>query len=405
MSYTLHDQPDLYTPVYNPMRFVVESSNRDEDNFQYVVDVYTSGVSGYTRLLYPPEPAAGKAAPDIQGVMESQITFNLSDTTYGFQRCNDSIKTYEVKFGEQYGPSSGIVTYPNIVVTGTKYAWNGVFDPPVFRTFAYNGYTMGGSGVMLTNQPSTLYFTNTSTDHKWLYFINDTSGTAYFAKIKTYDVNDALLGTYQIENADQASSSYLMKMLTIDVGSNGLNNATLYTGAQPVITASVEKYTVEFTNFAGTTTSTVYTYQKECQWKGLDPVSLVFLNRKGGFDAFNFRLVRRLKSRFQRERMQRNLGAISGNSWTYATVDRGTVTYNTEITDSIVVESDWINGSTSTWLQELVESPEVYRHDGSQLIPVDVTVNEYEIKSIVNEKLFNLSLTVDYANKRWTQRG
>lgn len=404
MALSINDEPDLYTPVYNPMRFVIDSTNNAQTNFQYVVDVYTSGVSGYTRLLFPPDPTTGKASPDIQGVLESQITFDLSDTLYGFQKCNNSYKAYEVKFGEQYGPSSGIVTYPNITVTGLKYAWNGVFSPQQFRTFAYTSYVIS-SDQILSNAPTQQYFTNTSTEHKWMYFLNDTSGTAYFARILTYDENDVLLGTYRIENAQQASSAYTDKLMRIDVGSAGLNGATLYTGSQPVITSSVSYYKVNTENFAGVATSNLYTFTKECQWRGADPISLHWLNRKGGFDSFNFRLVRLIFSDVKRDTMQRNLGAVSASSWTYAAIDRGTLVYNSEIADSIIANSDWINNDQSAWLQELIESPEVYYHDGSELVPVIVKVNKTEIKNTLNEKLFNLQVEVEYANKRWTQRG
>ena len=46
MAITIQQQPDLYTPVYNPMRFVIQSSNNTSANFKYVVDLYVSGVSG-----------------------------------------------------------------------------------------------------------------------------------------------------------------------------------------------------------------------------------------------------------------------------------------------------------------------------------------------------------------------
>lgn len=406
MGITINQSPALYTPVYNPMRFVITSTNSAQANFNYIVDVYTSGVSGYTRLLFPPDPTTGRAAPDIQAVLEAQITFDLSDTTYNFQRCTNSIKAYEVKFGEQYGALGNIQDYEDLTVTGLKYAWNGVVSPNVFRTFDYTLYTMGAGSACLTSKPNDLYFTSTSSEHDWLYFINDTSGSVYFSKVRTYDVNDNLLGTYLIENADQVSSSYLMKLQRAAVGTADLNAATLYSGSQPVITSSVEKYIVNLTNFAQSVNSEEYTYHKECQWRGQSPITIHFLNRLGGFDTFNFRLSRKKYSDIERDKLQKNLGSLSGTSWSYASQDRGIKVYNTQITDRWSIESDWINEAQSTWLQELIESPEVYYHDGTSLIPVDVKNGTTELKNIKGmNRLFSLSMEMEFANKRWTQRG
>jgi len=398
MAITLHESPDLYTPVYNPMRFVISSTNSGQTNFRYVVDVYTSGVSGYTRLLFPPDPTTGYAAPYIQGVIESQISYDLSDTTYGFQQCTNSLKAYEVKFGEQYGDS--VTTFPMLAVTGTKYAWNGVFSPPVFSNFDYTLYTVGMGGACLTNQPENLYFSETTTENAWLYFINDTSGTCYYGKVKTYDQNNNLLGTYNYENSYQASSSVSQKLLRFACGTEDLNSASLW---GVVISSSVYKYTVEFTTFAGVTTSQVYTFNRECQWKGFEPVTLRWLNRLGGFDSFNFRLARRYSSTTERDTFQKNLGTLSGTSWSYTKQDRGTTVYNTKVGDKLLADSDWITTGQSEWLQELFESPEVYYYNGSDMIPVTVSQTGYEKKNIKIDKMFNVQIEVVYANPRWTQ--
>ena len=112
MAITIQQQPDLYTPVYNPMRFVIQSSNNASANFKYVVDLYVSGVTGRVwRGLYNANSLYGNAAADISRVLESYITYDLDSSLYGFQTCPNSVKAYELKIGEQYGASSGITNY------------------------------------------------------------------------------------------------------------------------------------------------------------------------------------------------------------------------------------------------------------------------------------------------------
>lgn len=406
MAITIQQQPQLYTPVYNPMRFVLSSTNSGQSNFKYVVDLYISGTVGRVwRGLYNADPTYGTCAADISRVLESYISKDISDTTYGFQQCTNSLKGYEVKCGEQYGADSAIVTYPNMKVTGLKYAWNGVFSPEQFRTFNYSLYTVNGGAAILSNRASNLIF-HSSSDHDWQYMINDSSGVVYFAQIKTYDSSNNLLGTYKIRNAYQASSAIADKLIRVGVGYKDLNNATLYSGVQPVITASVDHYTVEMINWSGSTTTQQYTYTVECTWHSNASPSLVFFNRLGGFDVFDFRMQRTKFSDIKRDSMQTNLGTLTDSSWSYLSTDRGVTVFNTEIGDRWKLESDWIGDAQSTWLQELVESPEVYFNNAGTLEPVVIKNNSYEIKTIKNmDKLFNLSIEIEFSNKRWTQRG
>ena len=411
MAITIQQQPDLYTPVYNPMRFVIQSSNNTSANFKYVVDLYVSGVSGRVwRGLYNANSLYGNAAADISRVLESYITYDLDSSLYGFQTCENSVKAYELKIGEQYGASSGITTYPNIEVTGTKYAWNGVFDTEIFRTYVYTNYTPNGNNAILSNISNnvtgaviTQYYYQ-STNRAYQYMLNDTSGSVFFAVIKTY-TNNALVGTFKIENPYQASSTYQNKMVRVGVGYDDLNNTTLYSGVQPVITSSIDTYTIEITDFFGNLNSPITTYKIDCVWHNTNPIALHWLNRLGGFDTYLFKLVTKKFSDLKRDSLQKNIGGLTESGWTYKAQDRGTTIFNTDITDKWTLESDWINDAQSIWLQELIESPEVYYYNGTDMIPVIVKNNGTEIKTIANfEKLFNQSVEIEFGNKRWTQR-
>jgi len=406
MAVTIVQNVQLFQPVYNPIRFVLSSTNVAQPNFKFVADLYVSGVVGRVwRGVYSADPTYATASVDISRVLESYITYDFDDTVYGFQQCTNSLKGYEVKFGEQYGVSSGIVTYQNLTVTGLKYAWNAVLDTNTFRNFNYANYTPYSGNTILSTQPSTLYY-HSSNEHAYQYMLNDTSGIVYYARIDTYNTSNALIGTYTIENPYQSSSSISDKMIRIGVGYQDLNNSTLASGIQPVITASVAWYSVVMQQFNGNRTTNVYNYNLDCLWHQTIPISLFFLNRKGGFDCFNFRMQTKKMSDIKRDTMQKNLGTLTATTWNYVAKDRGVTVYNTEIGDRWQIESDWINDDQSLWLQELVESPEVYYHDTTDMIPVTIKNTSYEVKTIKNmEKLFNLSIEIEFSNKRWAQRG
>ena len=413
---TITDQPDLYTPVYNPMRFVVNSTNYTQTNFKYVADVYVSGVSAtyVFRGTYDPDPNhAYQCAIDISRILEGYVTSNINDTsganftrcsnTYSIEKGMGSYVSYEVKFGEQYGSTP--VTYPNIAVTGLKYAWNASLPYDEFQSFDYTLYTVGMGSTLLTNQSDTQYWSS-RTSNAYLTFINDVSGAAYFAKINLYDTSGSNIGTWKITNTYQASSAYTDKMISIDVGLQQIyNSSNIYSQTAVPNILNVDKYDVTLINWAGTNTSQTITYQYRCPIKGQAEVNIAFMNRLGGFDSFNFFAFRKYSYDVNRTTYQRTLGKISGTTWGYNVTDAGTTVMNTEVTDKYQLHSDWINDSDAAWLEELVESPEVYAHKSNILYPVIIKTSNYMSKTILQDKLFNLVLDVEFANKRWRQRG
>jgi hypothetical protein len=347
---------------------------------------------------------SGYAAVDISRILENYITSDVDNSNYGFQLASNSFVAYEVKFGEQYGESSGIVNYPNLTFSGLKYAYNGVFSPYDWKGYTAADYYQPAGQNPLNNQPSSQYI-NSTTSNRYLSIINNSSGDVYFLQIETYNSSDVLIQTAKIANSYQASSNYAQKFVWINSGSSGINNASLYSGTQPVISASVSWYRVKFTKFDGTTVSLAKRYNVDTRCTTSDVFTLHFQNELGAFDSFDFIRKSHQFSDMKRDRFERKLGVITTPSWGYEYQDRGTVTYNTSITDRYSIESDWLSDSEFEWLQELAESPEVYWDNGTRLVPIDITTTGYETKKIDNEKLNNLKLEFTLSQKRWRQRG
>lgn len=405
MAINITHEPQEWTPVYNEMRFVVGSTNTAQPNFRYVADIYVSGVAGYTRLTCDANVITGYGTFDISNVVQAHISHDIDHTVYGFQRCTNSYKPYIVRFGEQYGTTP--VVYPNLQNTGTKYAWNASLDPVVLETYNYQNYTIGLGGTFLTQQPELQKFV-ASTEQRWLYFINDVSGSAYYLRCTTYDSAGNTLGTYLIENPYQASSSITQdKLLRVGVGVEDLNKATLASGSQPVIDSKVNKYEVALTNYADDNPSTSYYFERDCTARGQNPVEIVFLNELGGFDMYGYKYRRDITSTVEREFVEKNNGYLSGNSWNQDTINRGQKQVYTSATDTLNCTSELIGSeSTVVWLRELIESPEVYWHNASYLIPVTVVDSNYHtIRYKVWDMLWDFKTSFRFANKRKRQQG
>ena len=58
-----------------------------------------------------------------------------------------------------------------------------------------------------------------------------------------------------------------------------------------------------------------------------------------------------------------------------------------------------------TWLEELINSPEVYLDDSTYgLVSVNIMNSSFEFKQSVKDKLFNLEIEFEYSYDRYTQR-
>lgn len=406
MAITIKQTPALFTPVYNPVVFTLESTNTAQDNFRYIYDVYVSGVSA--SYIFRGEMDAdpnngGRCAIDVGRILENYITNDISNNAYGFQLASNSAKAYEVKFGEQYGPSSGITNYPNLKFSGIYYVLNAVKSPYDFKSWTGTPYYSPGQNLLTVAPASQIV--RASTSNRYLPALNNSSGDIYFLQVETFDSNSVAIQTAKIENSYQAATNVQQKRLYINVGGNGLNNATLYSGTQPVIDSNVAWYRVKYIKFDGTTSSQAKRYDIDTRCTTSDVFTLHFLNELGAFDSYDFIRKSHIFSDIKRDRFERKLGELSTSTWSYGYTDRGTVTYNTSITDRYQIESDWLSDSEFEWLRELVESPEVYYDNETQLQPVDILATSFETKKIDNEKLNNLRIEFTLSQKRWRQRG
>jgi hypothetical protein len=63
-----------------------------------------------------------------------------------------------------------------------------------------------------------------------------------------------------------------------------------------------------------------------------------------------------------------------------------------------------VNSETSLWLKELVQSPLIYMIIGGQFVAVNILTTEYQAKSTIKEKLFNVTMEVELSADTKRQR-
>lgn len=122
MSVSAIVEPNTTTPAYNPVTYWVDSTNKNETGFKYVVDVYDAATaSQIAEYRVAPRTGDGYGVIDLSKLLQSQVTKNLELTNTTYYHATDSYMEYEVYFGEEFNTS-----------------------------YAYTGFTSSGVYVQLT---------------------------------------------------------------------------------------------------------------------------------------------------------------------------------------------------------------------------------------------------------------
>lgn len=418
MAITLQQTVDAWMPVYNPIEFVMDSSNVGQPQFKYIADVYVSGSSGYFRMVCDADPSFNQGYFNVARCLESYLgtlnnsidNFDISKSGSGFQLAANSWVAYEVKFGEQYESGGVVTTFPNLTVTGTLQAYNAVYNTHDWLDYDGTVVDLENNGGVLTSMasPQTYSFSNTNVD-RYLHFITTASGTAYFAEVKTYDTSGNLTQTALIQNTYQALSNYSHKRQYFMSGARALNAASLYSGTQPLIDDSVSYYTVRLRNFAGTYYTSAYRYSNDTNcYNERIPITLHWLNEKGGFDSYEFTMVTKYKTKKMTDTHRRKLGTMANNSYTYTSQDAGLVVHDSRVQARYELTTDWVSLNNSLALMGLIESPVVLMEHGTNLVRGTITSpTEAELNAAIygNTEITNLRVVFEMSQEYWRQRG
>jgi hypothetical protein len=139
-----------------------------------------------------------------------------------------------------------------------------------------------------------------------------------------------------------------------------------------------------------------------------EKIQLIFMDKLGSFIPYTFNKVNRNSKSISRTDYQQVYGqyAPASQNWGYNTWDRGKKNLDTVVTEMYSVNSDWVNQTTSNFLMELFESPQVYwiNEDGLTQA-INITDTATERKQTINDQIINYTLTFMLANKSQSQRG
>jgi len=405
MALTIYNTPYSYAPAYNQMVFTLSSTSIAQPNFRYIADVYMNGSSEYTRLQCAPNPTNTSGVFDISGIVQNSLSRDAEDNTTTFKQCGNSIASYVVQFGEQYGASSGITNYTNLV-SSSGYGYNGVFEPLMFLDYTVNKYVLqNSSSQFLTDRPT---FETRAGEKIILGFLTDAVNEAFNLEIISYYDEGTIFNTVRTTNPFASMANRQDRSINVRVDHDWLSslvNADLSFGTTPIFSASYDYYDIRIKNNSGTVVSeTIRIYPGEDICTKYTPIRFKFMNNYGKYDYYTFTGATTKNTNIKRNTFKSNPNTWSGVNYNYATTSRGLSQYETILDDTITINSDWITEAESIWLEQLVTSPDVYIYDGNDLVSVNITNSTYQTKYVASEQLFNLVISFTYSQNRKRQR-
>jgi hypothetical protein len=103
MAQTTIASPQTKTPAYNPIKFIVDSTNNNLSGFKYIFDVYEAGTSnkiGEYKVL--PEYGTGYGVEDLSKLLQTKVSWDLDTVLTSSYGAPNSYYKYDVKVGEEY---------------------------------------------------------------------------------------------------------------------------------------------------------------------------------------------------------------------------------------------------------------------------------------------------------------
>jgi len=281
--------------------------------------------------------------------------------------------------------------------SSTIYAFNGAIKHNDYINYAASSYTMltsSSNAKFLSNIPSG--YTFDLNNRAYLNFFTTQTPTGS-TKNLVIQRNDGAI--FKIANTGTTVGGQM-----VGVGPYNLNNATLSSGSQPVLSSSANSYSVWLESSASTRISEVKTFSlyENCSANKYTQYQLLFVDRLGSWISFNFDLASKKKLDINRKEYKQSVGSYnpSTNKWSYSVSDRGRAIYDTTIKESITVNSNYIDSQeVGDYLSELFSSPSVYHiDDNGNILPIIITDSSFVYKFKNTDKLINYTLTFEYAN-------
>lgn len=315
-------------------------------------------------ILFDPSEAEGTTRFDVGCGTNNLATYSIID---------DSVDRYEC-YLEGVGPN--VVDNPLLNTPGGG-SWSATFSTGVSILFLGSGFVytatplstlnaciLSQSGVLTIGEVYTVVITLASVTSPFV-----DANVSVGDSVNQYLVaGDPLTGIYNLTFTAASTDFWILIQSFNGTQTQGAGIGACYVNQGRFRISEKRNFKIE----------------KQC--REYDLIRLAFLNKLGGIDYWTFNLVSKYRSKVERETIQRVL------KYDYNLGDRGMEVVGQKISEEWEINTDYLSDDDALFVRELVESPEVYFIDGTDLLPVIITDNAWELKSSLNDQLVQYTL-------------
>lgn len=395
---TVNYEPSGYPSAHNPMFIELESNNSSQADFKYVFDIYVNNAFATRQKVFP-DPTDNKGYLDI-----SRVVGNYFDVAQPVINAG-SVTPVELSTGEFYVDFKGIygeeysgTPFVSGNVSGSPYkAYNWTksnFQRQIRNIQSSSAPTYFKSlsdyvGYFLTNRPQK---TKVYRGQPLALTLWGVSGTPYDVTVDYYNG-----GTLQ-ESQEIATAQTYTNPKVFDAGTTAVETFG------SISTDTYEKFIVTGTD--GTKNPSLE-FEFICHPR-YEPVTLMFLNRLGGWDSFTFGLLNQISIDTEKKSFGQNpfvgRSDLIGGGFVRESNKVFAVSYKTKWK----LTGDSLTKDEYTWLAELFTSPLVYVYLSDSTgernwHPVTITETNYTVKDHLSDKQNFIELNIEFAEPENSQ--
>lgn len=425
---TQNGEPSEYGLAFNDNAYVIKSTNYTPTlrfRIAIIPETYPAEPAIAQVRVYPTRAEDGsvvyldRAFFDPSRFLQSNIEgeVDIQGAAHaGFFKTNKIHEEYALVIQEEDKDAQDIYQGGVTIITKVKSVWNGVRDEDAWLDFNYEDYIINTTSTtkkFLTDSPRTISIDSAQSYH--LYFIANQRFGAYQYNIKVYngyDGSGSLIADATVSNSILTANSWSEIYQRIAIGTQDIVNTdpSIWTDSLLGSTPSTAlngalSYTIHLEDNTNAQTSERFTFNINPPCSKYDGVRVHFLNRLGGYDAFNAYLKSINVTDIKKDSYDQQHHDWNGWAYDYTKKSRGSTDYNVGLRKRVTINTDYLTDSESVWMEDLASSPSLYIEENNELIAVNIDPKRIVRQTSLNEKLCQYTFELIYSLKNKRQRG
>ena len=422
MAQTAIAKPQAFTPAYNPVKYIVDSTNKNLTGFRYIYRVY-NGMTLLGSFKVVPTFGTGYGELDLSKFLSSYVKWDFDPTITQDLDAVNSFYNYDVKVGEEYLYELDYTSALTASGTNTRINVTNIFQ--VGDQINILQDDLGVANPLLEGLHTVIAVSGTWIDVSVPFSsitnvnINGTINYADNRKVVTYDITeftnkkvfngaDTWVDFVTYNEQDTRLNGVTKQWLTnqpktdfqctlgqdlwlnarprlgkqiyfensdgdvytkdivnnnsvvqIAVGCNNYGVVTPVTGVLPMIKPDTEYYDFWYSE-GGAQFSQKYRVNIDRRVQ-INEYVIAFLDRMGSFSSFAFQLKSYERGEVTRDEFNKDVqGYVSGGEWGYNYEEFGFNTFNINVTKTLELNTNWMTQNMSDYFQELITSPQTF---------------------------------------------